>query len=59
MHQYGTIMFFLLENGDTKYMYLIKAYCLVMGFIYTFGYYWRQCEISGKVVSVVSGFCLA
>jgi len=42
MHQYSTIiMCFLLENKDTKYMYWIKAYFLVAGFIYTFGYYWR------------------
>lgn len=58
--RYGTtIMCFLLENGDAKDMYLITAYCLVMGFFYMFGYYWRQCEESGQVTSAVSGFCLA
>lgn len=59
LHQHSTTMCFLLENGDTQDRYLIKAYCLITGLIYTFDYYWRQCEESGKVTSVVSGFSLA
>lgn len=40
-------------------MDLIRAHCLITVFIYTFTYYQRQREKSGKGTLVVNGFCLA